>query len=186
MTTEKELLNHYNKIVDYACIIDQRTVPRVFETVGMDLPVDKRVLDLGCGRGVFCRYMRERNNWVVGVDYSWKRIARALENNQHSPFIPYYCDTLQHFLAGHNARYDLITMFDVIEHLEDPAAVVNMARKNLSPDGVLLAAVPLRMDYVAHIQVYEDETDLLERVGFDRVEVLPLERKYGIGVIYQD
>jgi len=41
---------------------------------------DKKVLDLGCGFGWHCRYVREQQaRWVLGIDISEKMVARARE-----------------------------------------------------------------------------------------------------------
>jgi len=98
-------------------------------------PKKARVLDLGCGAGYFVSVLKER-----GIP-----LARGLEVN---PAQVRYCRRRGLNVAGADLAdepdgfYDLITMFDVLEHLPDPIAVMKIAAKKLSPGGFVVAYTP--------------------------------------------
>jgi len=95
------------------------------------------LLDAGCGGGLFLGMMRQRGVRVLGLDYSREAAAIAWRRQQ----APAVCATLDAapFRAG---SIGALTMFHVLEHLYDPRAYLNAARKLLQPDGRLIVQVP--------------------------------------------
>jgi SAM-dependent methyltransferase len=96
-----------------------------------------RLLDVGCGGGLFLGMMRGRGFHVAGLDYS-PSAAGIAWHQQHAPAVagdlaraPFG----DHYFAG-------ITMFHVLEHLYDPRAYIESARDLLQPDGRLVVQVP--------------------------------------------
>ncbi len=83
-----------------------------------------------------------------------------------------------------DASFDLVGMFEVIEHLDDDVALLSEAARVTKPGGRLILSVPLGMkywsaldDYVGHVRRYEPE-ELRARVegaGFvvERIASLP-------------
>jgi SAM-dependent methyltransferase len=96
-----------------------------------------RLLDVGCGGGLFLGMMRERGYAVVGLDFSREAAAIAWKRQQ----APAVCGDLAHapLRAGSFAG---ITMFHVLEHVPDPRAYLAAARELLAPDGRLVVQVP--------------------------------------------
>jgi SAM-dependent methyltransferase len=98
-----------------------------------------RVLDVGCGSGLFLRELHRANPAVkpVGLDASTRAAALAGRLNgvsavvarlDRAPFAP--------------ASFDLITMFHVLEHLPNPGVYVEAAYKLLAPAGKLIVQTP--------------------------------------------
>jgi SAM-dependent methyltransferase len=96
-----------------------------------------RLLDVGCGGGLFLGMMRDRGYQVAGLDFSREAAAVAWKRQQ----APAVCGDLAHapLRAGSFAG---ITMFHVLEHLPDPRVYLEAARDLLSPDGRLVVQVP--------------------------------------------
>lgn len=95
------------------------------------------VLDVGCGGGLFLRMLRERGAAVLGMDLSASAAAAAWRRNG----VPTVCGTLADAPLGPESCA-AITMFHVLEHLEDPQAHLDAALTLLKPDGRLIVQVP--------------------------------------------
>ncbi|MBK7952677.1 MAG: class I SAM-dependent methyltransferase [Candidatus Accumulibacter sp.] len=85
-----------------------------------------RLLDFGAGSGAFVRASLDGGWDTVGVEQSAAAIARARE---------YYSVDLQSTLP--DDRFDVITMWDVVEHLRDPIAVLRLLHERLAVGGRL-------------------------------------------------
>ena len=96
-----------------------------------------RLLDVGCGGGLFLGMMRERGYRVVGLDVSREAAAVAWKRQQ----APAVCGDLANAPLGAGS-FAGITMFHVLEHVHDPRAYLEAARELLAPDGRLVVQVP--------------------------------------------
>ncbi len=97
-------------------------------------PAPGRVLDVGCAAGFFLAVMKEQGWRTTGVELSEPMVEHARSRLD----LP---DVRVGDLLGVDlppASFDLITMWDVIEHLEDPPAHLSAARRLLAPGGRLL------------------------------------------------
>jgi 2-polyprenyl-3-methyl-5-hydroxy-6-metoxy-1,4-benzoquinol methylase len=93
----------------------------------------KRVLDLGGGGGFLSHQLALRGGKVHLVDYSESAIAFA-----RSRFPQLELTRASVYDVDRDERkYDLVTCFDVIEHLADPARLLETAARVLVPDGRL-------------------------------------------------
>jgi 2-polyprenyl-3-methyl-5-hydroxy-6-metoxy-1,4-benzoquinol methylase len=100
------------------------------------LPERGRILDIGCGYGFFLEEMRRRGWTVEGVELSQPAaaIARRISGGEiHS------CAVEE---MGAGSRFDVVTLFYVIEHVGDPVAVLRSVREILAPHGLLLLRYP--------------------------------------------
>ena len=95
----------------------------------------RRLLDFGCGNGLFLDIAHERGFDCHGVDLA----ADAVEAARRKP-------SGAHAYHGSPAEvpeiaaggFDVITMWSVLAHLPQPVEDVTMLRSLLAPDGVLL------------------------------------------------
>lgn len=85
-----------------------------------------RLADFGAGAGSFVRAALDRGWTAVGVEQSESARARAKS---------FYGVDLLAQLG--NERYHVITMWDVVEHLRDPGAVLRMLGEHLTEDGLV-------------------------------------------------
>lgn len=98
----------------------------------------ERILDIGCGDGLFFDRLAEFGE-VEGVEPSVDLVS---PHNPHRSRI-YVCPFDADFLPG--KRYSLITMLDVLEHLDDPIGALRHALELLTPDGLMIITVPALM-----------------------------------------
>ncbi len=104
-----------------------------------------RVLDMGCGDGLFSHLFAMGGAQVTGIDPEPQAIEQAREKTRQRqyPVIP------PRFLLGSGeqldlpeAGFDAVIMLDVIEHLPNPVAVLRQVRRLLAPGGALLVSTP--------------------------------------------
>lgn len=110
-----------------------RTYRRRFRAVERHAPAPGRVLDVGCAAGFFLAIAKERGWKCTGVEVSPAMAAFARER--------YGLDVRLGTLGEQRfdpASFDLVTFWDVVEHLPDPVAALQEARRLLAPGGLLL------------------------------------------------
>lgn len=92
-----------------------------------------RILDVGCGDGLFFPRLGEFGA-VEGIEPASQIVNARNENRIYS------CSFDENFRPPY--KYSLILMLDVLEHLPDPLRALSHARRLLEPNGVLLITVP--------------------------------------------
>lgn len=99
-----------------------------------------RLLDIGCGVGGFLRFAEEQGFLVHGFDASEAHVSAAeveFESVRCATSIHQY-----HELLGRGAEYDVITLWDVFEHIRDPEALLHEIHSHLSKSGFLYLSIP--------------------------------------------
>jgi len=94
-----------------------------------------RILDAGCGSGKFVRYLRRQGYAAYGLEPS-----KALYDQFLSGEEPFFHGTL----TEHNVqqRFDIITIIDVLEHIDDPQLFVKAVTERLAPGGLVFISTP--------------------------------------------
>jgi 2-polyprenyl-3-methyl-5-hydroxy-6-metoxy-1,4-benzoquinol methylase len=151
-------------------------------------PHGGRALDVGCAAGFCMAVMRELGFEAHGVEVSEAIGSHARD---HFGFDTVHIGTLDTapYPDGH---FDVITMWDVVEHVADPVALLVKARELLVPDGLLVIETQDIDSYFArllgprwhhykheeHIFHFTPETarTLLGKAGF---EATGLTHRYG-------
>lgn len=98
----------------------------------------KRVLDLGCGTGYGTAELARSAALTVGADCDPGAIEYA---QQHFPSATYVAAGAGQ-LPFRDHSFDLIAAFEIIEHLAQPEAVLEEARRLLAPGGQLIVSTP--------------------------------------------
>lgn len=121
----------------------------------------KRFIDYGAGYGVFVRMMRDR-----GFDYYWQ---------------DKYCDNLyaKDFMFNENEKYEVLTAYEVFEHLPEPVKEVEEMLKH--SDNILFSTYlipadnpkPLdwwyfALDHGQHVSLYTEKSLFLLALKFNR------------------
>lgn len=108
-------------------------------------PLKGRVFDIGCGTGNFLRWAK-LNGWdVAGIDFDSNAINSAKINFQLSNI---ELSTLRDYASRHKSeglKYDLITFFDVFEHIDDHRDFLEQVRELLIPGGYIAMSMPYRL-----------------------------------------
>jgi ubiquinone/menaquinone biosynthesis C-methylase UbiE len=97
-----------------------------------------RVLDVGCGTGANAELLRPYSQHIVGMDVRTEGMeARGEAAPQQALFVRGTATRLP-FSDG---SFDAVTALDVLEHVDDHAALAEM-RRVLRPGGTMLLTVP--------------------------------------------
>lgn len=101
---------------------------------GLAEPSGLDITDMGCGTGGMLG-MLSRFGRVTGVDASPAAREYCAKRGFPGVLTPTEWDRMQD-------RYDIITAFDVVEHVEDDVGFLSGMRGRLRPGGALLVTVP--------------------------------------------
>jgi len=123
----------------------QRWRPRFvpFAPLVAAVPPQARVLDLGCGAGLFLALLAQRGDLVegLGVDASRGAIDRAEDmrsRHRHGAVFAFCCQDARTPLP--TGPWDVVSLIDVLHHVPpaQQAGVVAAAAKVLRPGGLLI------------------------------------------------
>ncbi len=107
------------------------------------IPNGSRVLDIACGTGLLGRKIKQRlpASEVMGVDFSAYTIAQNQKRDQ-SLGIEYRCLDLRHSLDAIGHQFDVVSMCEILEHLEEPEKVVATAAGLVKTGGRFILTCP--------------------------------------------
>ena len=96
----------------------------------------RRVLDVGCGGGILAESMAVRGAQVTGIDLGEKALSVArlhlLESGQKAEYL---LQSAEDHAAARPGQYDVVTCMEMLEHVPDPASVVQACATLLRPGG---------------------------------------------------
>ena len=107
---------------------------------------EKRTLDIGCGAGYGVAAIARSARQAFGIDLAPEAIDYALDNYGPSNNA-FFIQASATALPFRDQSFDLITAFEVIEHLADWNTLLIQARRVLRPDGVFLVSTPNKEYY---------------------------------------
>ena len=110
-----------------------------------------RVLEIGSGAGAFLKKLTHLNVSNVGLEVCEAAVARA-----KSAGISLLNMSLTDFALNHQSKFDVVCLFQVLEHIHAVAETVDSAIKLLNKDGKLLVSVPNNDSFIS-----EDENCFL-------------------------
>ncbi len=108
------------------------------------IPVDggRSALELGCGKGLWTDVLSVRYDQLDIVDGSAELLEKVLERCNSRSNVTGHADLVESFLQVCTGAWHHIYMTFLLEHLEDPVAVLRQLPKHMKPDGLLFVAVP--------------------------------------------
>jgi len=133
----KSSINNY--LDDSSFNIYKNSKMMTFSDLGLDPSsfIEKRICDVGCATGQFIQLINEITDnraLTCGVDISDECIEIAKKNNLN-------CRKQDFFSV--NEKFDLISMFHVLEHLHYPQKYIEHATRCLDTNGLLLIEIPV-------------------------------------------
>jgi 2-polyprenyl-6-hydroxyphenyl methylase / 3-demethylubiquinone-9 3-methyltransferase len=102
---------------------------------------DKQILDVGCGGGILTEAMASRGALVTGIDLGEAPLAVArLHLLESGLTVDYQRAAAEDFAKQHGGRFDIITCLEMLEHVPDPASVLQACASMLKPGGHLFVS----------------------------------------------
>lgn len=181
---------------DYATELDglRATYGRALQEVSGCLESPGGLLDIGCGSG-FVLEVAKQHGWaeVHGVEPSIDAIAKARPD-----IAPTIVQDMMRPGLFPNESLSAVTLFQVLDHIADPVALLRDCREILRPGGVIMAfnhdvtswsarllgeRSPI-ID-VEHMYLYSPDTMrlLFEKAGFDVLSVAPVRNTYSLAYL---
>ena len=153
------------------------------EALPHDRPVGRTLLDVGCGPGMLLAKARDVGYQALGLDVNLAALQQAETIYGLRPD-QLFRGTLEEWMGAHpEKKVEVITAFEVLEHLEDPARFLREVHTVLCPGGILALSVPNRerfflrrerSDFPPHHLTRWSSVTLcgaLQRSGFDILRV---------------
>lgn len=169
--TASQYLDSYPPGIDdyFWHVARHRIVHRALRRVTGDAIGDKRVLEIGCGRGIVVRYLRSH-----GVDCFGTELAATDVDPDLAPYIEVNRDCFD-LAEEFRRQIDVLMLLDVIEHLPDPIAFMRRVKEAFPAAQAIVVTVPARAElwssydtYYGHFRRYTIESVIneLNEAGF--------------------
>jgi 2-polyprenyl-3-methyl-5-hydroxy-6-metoxy-1,4-benzoquinol methylase len=179
--------SNYSRYEDKAKTIKARYLPKILQRVTLN--EGSTVLDVGCAYGFFLKLCDRFSCATYGIDISKHAIEKARKETSAELSVQ---DVEQGLHIFKDSFFDLITAFDLIEHLRDPSKAMREFRRVLKPRGKIALTTPnlrsierylMRIMWKEHLwHGFHDKTHILlftptslramiERNGFSIIEL---------------
>ncbi|NOR69218.1 MAG: methyltransferase domain-containing protein [Methylomarinum sp.] len=96
-----------------------------------EVPSNPSILDIGCAKGLWMELWQDKGE-VFGSEYSVECIKSLKQKNI----------TVLNQAEIKERKFDVISLFDVLEHIEDPYAYLKQVVESLLPGGLLVLGIP--------------------------------------------
>lgn len=93
----------------------------------------KKVIDIGCGGGILTESLAKKGAIVTGIDMSEAALQIAKTHTEMP--IDYIHTTAEKIAAEQPGHYDIVTCFEMLEHVPDPLSIVEACATLVKPDG---------------------------------------------------
>jgi len=182
----EEILEGYSKGSDLAHISQaegrEKTFKKSLKLIKKYAKYHNRLLDIGAAGGSFLKVVKDDGGWGIhGVEPNRWMCECGKEK--------YGIDIKQGdiFSANYDREiFDVVTLWDVIEHTPDPKAVLKECRKLLNPSGIIVVNIPDISTWLVkamgrkwpfwssvHLYYFTKKTmvQMLDEAGFDVIKI---------------
>lgn len=135
--SNKGIINSLYKLVRNYTLYDKHSI-----ITGLK-PNKGNLLDYGCGTGNFLSYCKKKGWTTYGIEPNKTAKNLAEKNN----LLIY--DSLDELKLQVKEKFEIITLWHVLEHLYDPFDTIKQLKRLLNKDGFFLIAVPNNDSYDA-------------------------------------
>jgi 2-polyprenyl-6-hydroxyphenyl methylase/3-demethylubiquinone-9 3-methyltransferase len=129
------------------------------------LPIKgQTVLDIGCGGGILSEAMAKAGGQVTGIDLAEEVLTVAkLHGLDSGVKVDYRLEAAEDHAAEHSEHYDIVTCMEMLEHVPQPAAIIEAAAKAVKPGGWVFFST-LNRNYKSYLLAIFAAEQLLDLV----------------------
>lgn len=96
----------------------------------------KRILDVGCGGGILSEGMAHAGADVTGIDMGDANLTIArMHLYESGEKVAYKKITVEELAEAEPASYDVVTCLEMLEHVPDPASIIQACHKLVKAQG---------------------------------------------------
>ena len=96
-----------------------------------------KILDVGCGGGIICEPLARLGAKVTGIDFAPNNILAAkIHSKKNKLKINYINKDIEK--SKLDEKFDIILMFEVLEHLDNWKKTIKNIKKNLNKNGLII------------------------------------------------
>lgn len=187
----REMLEGGSEEERFYTLHDKESLDKLVYT-GTDIYRNKVVADIGCGCGAFLDFLKGVAQTVIAIEPS--ATYRKIMDLKGFRTYAYSKDAKRDWTG----KVDVITSFDVIEHVEEPQEFIRDAFDLLSENGKAIIGTPTDAPIMRkllgevyekkllfstqHLWIFSEENLklLADKVGFQKIEIKYFQR-YGLG-----
>lgn len=115
-----------------------KTYKKRMKLVSKWLPDNGRILDVGCAAGYFLRVAQQHGHDVHGVELSEAIAREAIAALGDDRVFHGFLDDCIEARGWDDHTFDLVTIWDVIEHVPEPQGLLASIKRMIKPGGKLL------------------------------------------------
>ena len=132
---ENEYFDKGKYIDDFATIMEYKRRGNLISKC--DVVKNSKILDFGCASGEFVNYLKNDYN-IKGIDFSNNAIDIAKKKYFDIENSFYYYNQLEEL----DDDFDIIVLWDVIEHVKYPLETILLLKQHLKKDGIIILSTP--------------------------------------------
>jgi 2-polyprenyl-3-methyl-5-hydroxy-6-metoxy-1,4-benzoquinol methylase len=130
--------DYYIKYFD-TNIADKKNFDSILKWISRKVNFEgKAMLDIGSGSGKLVNYLRGKGLNIKGIEYSKPLFEKYLKNKDY-----FFNCSIDTFSEMDNGPYDIVTLMDVLEHVEQPGKFIKDIAKIQRAGGYLIIEIPL-------------------------------------------
>ncbi|MCF9046985.1 bifunctional 2-polyprenyl-6-hydroxyphenol methylase/3-demethylubiquinol 3-O-methyltransferase UbiG [Acinetobacter nectaris] len=97
----------------------------------------KKIIDVGCGGGILAESMARRGASVLGIDMGEAplNVARLHAEKHNVKNIEYKQVPVEQLAEEQAGQYDIVTCMEMLEHVPNPASIIQACQKLVKPGG---------------------------------------------------
>jgi SAM-dependent methyltransferase len=125
-----------------------------------------RILDVGTASGYLGKIWRGGGHYVAGIEYDPAAAEKAREY-----YDAFQVADIETFAFPYRREFDYIVFADVLEHLRDPAAVLERCIPALKESGRIIISVPNIANWIVRLSLLLGKFDYMDRGILDRTHL---------------